>query len=174
MKINKQFILKYSKLYDIENLLFEEIGPIARKRGYLKYDEFIKICMWKTPRPKRLYQRNGPKKVEMQTKLAFSNPNEVGKIRCLTELWGVYIPVASAILTVVFPEKYGIIDTKSINSLKELGICTDIGKNSRKDWLKYLNVIRKIAKRNELNVRIVDQFLFAFDREKRSWSLNDV
>ncbi|MCY3410696.1 MAG: hypothetical protein INQ03_03565 [Candidatus Heimdallarchaeota archaeon] len=38
--------------------LFDVIGPEVRKRGYMKRDEFLKLAMWKSPRPKPHYLKN--------------------------------------------------------------------------------------------------------------------
>lgn len=73
-------IKHYISLYKIEDLLFNDIGPKARKRGYLTFPEFYKICMWKTVRQKNRYIKN-ERKIEKVSEEAFKEKDEVKKIK---------------------------------------------------------------------------------------------
>lgn len=167
MKIKN--INKYINLYNIENFLFNTIGSMARKRGYLRFDEFYQICMWKSVRQKQKYINNQNKiKVQNLTKIAFNEKDEKQKIKILCKLRGVGIPTASAILTVVFPEKYAIIDIRCLNMLREeFDQKQKIGKNvSLKTWLNYLYLMRKWSGENNISPRKLDMVLFAMHKEK--------
>jgi len=157
-------IQKYIELYDTERYLFYVIGPKVRKRGYLIFDEFYKICMWKSTRQKNNYLKN-KNIVEKTTKKAFSEKEESNKIEILcSNLNGVSIKTASAVLTVVYPKEYGIIDERCLDMLNRYGI--KISKyNSVGNWLKYLEIIRKLAKDNKRTPRDIDMALFAMHRE---------
>ena len=67
MKIKK--LQNYIEQYDIENYLFNHIGPLIRKRKYIKFEEFYKICMWKSPRQKERYIKNKNKIEKVSKKL---------------------------------------------------------------------------------------------------------
>jgi hypothetical protein len=43
MKISN--LKKYIALYDTEQYLFDVIGTRTKKRGYLTFEDFYKICM---------------------------------------------------------------------------------------------------------------------------------
>ncbi|MFH1248959.1 MAG: hypothetical protein V1660_02300 [archaeon] len=60
----------------------------ARKRGYVTKKEFVRICMWKSPRPKQLYISNSPKKVARISGRVFASRDEQERIDLLTELRG--------------------------------------------------------------------------------------
>jgi len=154
----------YIKLYDNENYLFSVISPVARKRGYLTFGEYYKICMWKSNRQKPRYIKNIQTALNI-TKEAFSENDETKKIKTLCKLEGVGIPTASAILAVVFPDKYGVIDVRCIDMLRKFNfpIRQQI---TIKNWLKYLEVLRKLASENKVTPREVDMALFAMHREK--------
>src|SRR3989344_7035791 len=162
MKI--QDITHYIKNYNTEEVLFNEVGPEIRKRGFMKFDEFYKICMWKSVRPKKRYIQNN-KIVENITKKAFSENNEANKMLMLTRLNGVGIPTASAILTIVFPNKYSVIDIRCIESLNFLGY--KISKvMTIKNWLEYIKIMRKLAEENNVTPRQMDMALFTMHKEK--------
>jgi len=152
---------KYIDLYNLEDYLFDIIGPMVKKRGFMHFDEFYKICMWKSARQKNNYLKN-KKKIEKTTKNVFLEKNELCKIKELCKLEGIGIPTASAILTIVFPEKYGIIDVRCVEMLKEYGIKKTINYSN---WLKYLELIRELAKEYKVTPRDIDKILFAMHKE---------
>jgi thermostable 8-oxoguanine DNA glycosylase len=156
---------KYIALYDTERYLFDVVGPKTKKRGYLIFDDFYKICMWKSARQKQRYIKN-KQKIGKITKKALIKKDEKEKIKILCDgLEGVGIPTASAILTVVFPQKYAIIDVRCLGVLREkfnIKISKYITVNS---WLKYLSLMREISKENNITPRELDMVLFAMHRE---------
>ena len=156
-------VQKYLALYNQEDYLFNYIGPEARKRGFMKFDEFYKIAMWKSVRPKQKYLKN-KEVIEEITKEAFSENNEIIKIEKLCSLKGVAIPTASAILTIIYPNKYAIIDIRCLEMLKKLGyeIKTIM---SSKNWLRYLDIIRDLSSENKISPREVDKVLFSMHKE---------
>lgn len=129
----------------------------------MKFDDFYNICMWKSVRQKQSYLKN-MESVEKISKEAFLEKDERKKIEKLCVLRGVGIPTASAIFTIVYPEKYGVIDIRCIEILIKKGF--DIKKNiSINTWLKFLAIIRKMANDNNLTPREIDKILFAMHRE---------
>lgn len=157
-------IQKYIELYDTEKYLFSVIGVGAKKRGFLTFDEFYKICMWKSARQKPNYLKN-KNTVEKITKNAFAEKDESKRIKKLCELNGVDIKTASAILTVVFPKEYGVIDERCLSVLNTYGI--KISKYaSINTWLNYLKIMRDLAEDNNKTPRELDMALFAIHREQ--------
>ncbi len=157
-------IQKYIKLYDTEKYLFDVIGTTAQKRGFLTFNDFYMICMWKSARQKPNYLKNKDT-VEKITKIAFAEKDEAIKINMLCNLMGVGIKTASAILTVVFPKKYGVMDERCLDMLKIYDF--NISKySSVKTWLNYLYIIRKVAKENKISPRELDMALFAMHKQK--------
>ena len=165
MRIND--LQKYTELYDTEKHLFDVVGPRANKRSYLTFEELYKICMWKSARQKQKYiSAKNRKRVEAITKDAFTEQNEKEKIRKLCELDGVGIPTASAILSVIFPEKYAVIDVRCLEVLRD-----EFGQKINKFissnvWLIYIDLMRRWAEENNTTPRKLDMALFAMHREK--------
>ena len=62
MQINKKNIIKYSEKYDGRyknthgEAVEEEIRRVLKKRRYLNKNDFIKIGLWESKRPKRHYK----------------------------------------------------------------------------------------------------------------------
>jgi hypothetical protein len=157
-----QNIKYYIDQYDLERKIFE-LGRIIFKRGWLNKDEFLAICLWKSRRPKRLYDLNSSTEIITKIKLCLKEKDELKKIQCLTELKGVRIPTASAILCVTNPASYPIIDERCIQSLNHLGQIdwTTITENN---WLEYLKIVRNLAKDNNKTAREIEKGLFAYNR----------
>ena len=168
MKIQniKEYILQY---YD-ERYLFDVIGPRVRERGYMTFDEFYKICMWKSARQKNRYKKNIDRIEELTRKIFAMNiesaDEEKRKIQMLCdELEGVGIPTASALLTIVFPDRYAVIDIRCLEVLRNhlhIDIKKTILVNS---WIKYLSIMRGLAQENNVTPRDVDMALFAMHKE---------
>lgn len=154
---------KYLALYNQEDYLFNFLGPQIRKRGYLTFEEFYKICMWKSVRPKQRYLKN-KETIQAITTEAFLEKDELKKMEKLCTLKGVAIPTASAILTIVYPDRYAIIDIRCLEMLQELKF--PLKKiMSLNNWFKYLAIARELADENNLTPRQIDKVLFSMHRE---------
>lgn len=126
-------------------------------------DEFMMICLWKSRRPKRLYLQNSEDQIRDNSKACFQESDEKIKIEHLIQLKGVEVPTASALLSVVDPDNYPIIDIRCVSALKQLRYITweIITPNS---WVKYLEIIRAIANDFSKTPREVEMGLFAYNR----------
>ncbi len=161
MQINKA--KNYLDLYNIEEYLFKVIGPRIRERGFVEFDDFYQICMWKSARQKQNYLKN-KNAIEDISRKAFAEKDELLKMKQLLELKGVGIPMASAILTIVFPDKYAVIDVRCIQMLNKLGIKIKETITINR-WLEYLKIMRELARENNFTPRQIDQILFSMHRE---------
>lgn len=135
----------------------------ARKRGWLTRAELIKICRWKSARAIRQIRRNQARTVSKVTKAAFSTRSEQKRISLLTSLHGVGVPMASAILTLTNPSRYGVIDIRVWQLLYTMGAVTTnadgVGFGFR-EWCRFLMIIRYFAKKYKVTARDVERTLF--------------
>lgn len=157
-------IKNYIDLYDTENYLFKVIGPRVKKRGHFLFSEFYKICMWKSSRPKQRYINN-KNKIERISKSAFGEGDEKRKMEILCHLNGVSVPTASALLTIVYPEKYAVIDIRCLEMMRKTEKISKYP--SIKTWLKYLDIMRAWSKENSVTPREMDMALFAMHKERQ-------
>lgn len=161
------YIRDYAKYYKTEDYLFGEMANNIRSRSpiYINLEELLYITFWKSPRNLHSVMENNNAEVIEITKIALNIKEERKKIKTLTSkikrksLKGVGVAIASAILTIIDPERYGVIDFHAWHALygqkKSLF--------SAKDYLKYLNDIRQKALEEGVRPRTIDKGLLIKD-----------
>jgi hypothetical protein len=135
----------------------------AKKRGYLKKSELEEICYWKSPRAIHLIRSNHEDKIKSKTSQAFKTRSERQKLNLLTSLKGVSIPMASSILMLTDPKRYGVIDIRVWQLLFRLGTVNTNpeGKNfGFNEWYRFLMIIRYFAKKFKVRARDIERILF--------------
>lgn len=150
----------------------ELIGALrpAKARGYLTKSELVAVCRWKSPRATRLVEANSQARVRRLSGRAFRSRSEHDRFAALTELDGVGPPSASAVLTLVDPRRYGVIDIRVWKLLFELGHVRTKAAGvgfTIEDWLHYLATLRDHAKRLRVPVRRVEYSLFLYHQRTR-------
>lgn len=114
----------------------------ARRRGYLRPRELEAICRWKSPRAIKLIRSNTAHAVRSVTRAVLATRSERQKLETLTQLSGVSRPMASAVLMLLDPKRYGVTDIRVWELLHTLGTVT---KNPRgkgfgfNNWYQYLD-----------------------------------
>jgi hypothetical protein len=173
--------LSYNKLDNLikENLSVEEHLPTAdlikklrpaKQRGWLNKDEMIDICNWKSPRAIWHIRSNSKAVIKKQSALAFSSRSEEIKISELTKLKGVSIPMASAILMLTNPKRYGVIDIRVWEVLLAMGTVNSNSKGINfkfKEWYRYLMIIRYYANMIKVSARDIERTLFIVHQENQ-------
>ena len=146
-----------------DDVLLDDIRPIALARGHLTRPEFLKICAWKSVRTKRSCRRNSAHAIETLTRAAFATSDEALKISLLRLLDGVEWPTASTILHFCDARPYPILDYRAIWSL---GLARPPG-YTMEFWLAYLAFTRGLALRLDLSIRTVDKALWQYSKERQ-------
>ncbi len=101
-------------------IVIDELSS-AKKRGYLTKPELVKVCRWKSARAIKHIRRNRAETIQNVTRAAFRTRSEGKKIALLTSLHGVSVPMASALLMLTNPSRYGVIDIRVWQLLYEMG-----------------------------------------------------
>ena len=142
--------------------LIHELRP-ARARGYLTRAELEKVCRWKSARAIHLINRNSVIRVRTATRRALTTQNERRRLEALTTLDGVSVAMASAILTLLNPRRYGVIDIRVWQLLYALGEVTKksggVGFNFN-NWHQFLMKLRYFAKQLGVGARDIERSLF--------------
>ena len=139
----------------------------VKQRKYLKKSELILICKWKSPRTIRLIESNSASIIRNKTKEALKTKSEKVRLDLLVTLQGVSIPMASAILMLTNPQRYGVIDIRVWQLLYAM---KNVSENKRgvgfnfQNWYKYLMIIRYFAKMYNVNARDIERTLFNVHR----------
>ncbi len=148
----------------------------ARVRGHLTKQELERICYWKSPRAIHRVRSNSGGAVRSATRAALGTRSEQRRLTALLSLNGVSVPMASAILTLLFPKRYGVIDIRVWQLLYELGTVTKkpqgVGFNF-KNWYQFLMIIRYFAKQHGVSVRAIERTLFMAHRRYQKGTLYD-
>ena len=136
----------------------------ARARGYLTPAELEAVCRWKSARVIGRIKSNSASAVRSATRAALSTRSERRRLEALTSLNGVSIPMASALLMLIDPRRYGVIDIRAWQLLYKLGAVTT-NKHGRgfhfDNWYQYLTILRYFAKEFGVPVRDVGRALFS-------------
>lgn len=142
--------------------LIDELSA-AKARGFLKKSELVKICYWKSPRAIHHIKRNRAGTVRTVTGKVFKSRSEQAKLELLRGLCGVSVPMASSILTLTNPKRYGVIDIRVWQLLHTM---KSVRKNSNgtgfnfSQWHQYLTIIRNFAAEFKVGARDIERTLF--------------
>jgi hypothetical protein len=169
LQITRENLIKWSRKYDDryrgtnDERTELRLKRILEAQRYLEKHDFIDLCMWKSPRPKKHYESNNADFVKEITQFSLFTENEINRIMILIELRGVSWPVASVILHFAFPDKYPILGFRAIWSLgwEKPGIY------SFNFWQKYCHKISQISIEINLSIRTVDKALWEYSKENQ-------
>lgn len=137
------------------------MAPRVKGTGYLKRDDFLEICRWKSPRPTRYYEDNHEDFIEETTRIALSTSNEQLRIEILTLLHGVKLRVASAILHVAHKDRYPVLDRRALWSL-HVRFAESFGL-----WSQYVSFCRKLADECRVDMRTLDRALWQYSKDNQ-------
>jgi hypothetical protein len=167
-----------------ELLLDEDPGTVAlmrqlrhvRRVGEFSRAELFRMGGWKSPRAGPHYRKNSAARVRAVSRAVLASRSERRRLELLVGLDGVSVPVASAILTLIDPRRYGVLDIRVWQLLFALGSVG--GKPSGRgftvrDWLQYLTELRREARRLGVPVRAVEYTLFRCHRDLQIGRLYD-
>jgi hypothetical protein len=146
----------------------------ARNRGYLTASELEAVCYWKSPRAIRLIRSNPPARIRTATRSALAARSEQGRLESLLELRGVAVPMASALLMLLDPKRYGVIDIRAWQLLYEMGAVQTNARGmgfTTENWLQYLTILRRLARKFRVSARDIGRALFTLHREHQEGRL---
>jgi len=94
-----------------------EAGASIRNHVF-SLDNLKVIVRWKSERVVHHLDKNSQEEIERALTVAVSpDASTQDAVKALIELRGVGVPVASAILTAIFPERYTVIDFRALEAL---------------------------------------------------------
>jgi hypothetical protein len=148
----------------------------VRQRGVFNRTELLLMATWKSARARPHYLRNSPALVRAVSRAALAARSEHERMTELTRLTGVSIPVASAILTLIDPRRYGVLDIRVWQFLYALDptIGNPRGRGfTVAHWERYLARLRAEAERRGVTVRAIEWALFHAHRALQRGRLYD-
>ena len=120
------------------------------------------IVEWKSRRSKGRFGRNAESDVADALRLAVSAKTERSAIAVLCGLRGIKVPVASAIMAAVVPERFTIIDFRALEALgikRRHAPTVDF-------YLDYLAYCRQLAPKNAGGLRELDRALWQWSESR--------
>lgn len=147
---------------------------LARRRGHLTKGELHAVCLWKSRRAQPLILSNTHDQVREATSLAMVMRGEREKLEALTRLRGVGIPMASAILMLLNPDRYAVIDIRVWQLLRGRGAVAGNAAGANftvRQWTTYLRVVRRLAKEVGVSARDVERTLFKLHQKEHEGPL---
>jgi hypothetical protein len=153
--------------------LIRELAGV-RARGCFTRSEFERMCRWKSPRAQHLWRRNSAARIRQVSRAVLATRSERRRMELLTMLRGVGVPIASAILTLVDPRRYGVLD---IRAWQLLFTTRTVAGNRRGQsftigqWEEYLSALRHHARRLGVTARAIEFTLFEAHRRRQEGTL---
>ena len=154
------------KLYDIEGYLFDQVGPRFRDEDAMEPFDFFAIVTWKSNRTKTKIKKGlddaGKTVQELMTEVAQAKTSR-DKVEVLLPVWGIGLAMASAILTVCYPETFTVLDYRAWDVLEGASLpgLPDHYPATPDEYLDYCAVCRQLAERVGMRLRDLDRALWA-------------
>lgn len=159
-------------LYDDEVAQLESL-PTAFEEGTWSQEDVEWIIEWKVgkafEKPVLRYFRNNDETVIRDNiERAVHESNIRTKVESLTSLSGVGVPVASAILLFMNPDRFTVIDERAWRVLYETGyLPQELSDDPTvEEYLMYLGACWALANEYDVSLRTLDMALWAFDTEE--------
>lgn len=158
--------MDYRKLYNREEYIFDDINNRFRDDKFLSAEDFFFIVIWKSNRAKSTISNlitNGnhdgailKDKVKELTSAIYLASSSKDKMNILYD-WGFSLPMASAILTALYPQDFTVYDMricKMLDAFKNLA-----NKRLFDDllWAGYQQYVLRVASSVEENMSLRDK-----------------
>ena len=162
---------KTEDLYEDEIEQLESL-PTAFEEGTWSQEDVEWILEWKTgvfTKPTlRHFRKNEDAVVQEHIENAVHESNIRTKVESLTSLSGVGVPVASAILLFINPDRFTVIDERAWRVLYETGyLPQELSDDPTvEEYLMYLGACWALANEYDVSLRTLDMALWALDTEE--------
>ena len=188
-------------IFKENSVIFENISKkfLSREPNHIKKEELLSIGKWKTSRQEQNLNENTEQLIKEVSQEVMRTIDDKKKMLILVKgidnnkkkkLKGIGVAVASAILTVLYPERFCVIDYRAKRALCILKKCGEIKPyetlsfKSYKDFLmtyeiinnssdidlyfKYLEIIREICGviSPDITPRMLEVALWKYDKNK--------
>lgn len=155
-----------SQLARLEDFLINMVGPHFRETGNISAEDFLLILIWKANRSKnmtraRLEARSGENWAATVATIAqqiYEAVDDEARLNVLIRDWGFRLATASAVLTVLYPDRFTVYDIRVCNTL---GNYHNLA-SRRNVWTDYQNFIEEVRNTAPpgLSLREKDHYLW--------------
>lgn len=163
----------YKQYYSLEEYLFSEVSANFVNNKCLNEAEFFSIIIWKSNRSKTKVLKGvleSKKSIKEITSELFKTKDDKERLGLLTGkngIGGIGIPIASAILTVCFPNNFTVADYRAVHAIKEILKDRDIKINPEywtpERYFEYRDLCFEIKEKyNIRTLRETDKILWGY------------
>ena len=154
--------IDYRKFSNLGRYLLEEVGPRFRSTGTIEPVDLFMIFIWKSNRAKTAVRNNlakpakgGFSKATTQIASALSATKDRKDRLAIFMMcdWGLRLPMASAILTILYPEDFTVYDRRVCSMLRIKFKDTPF---SEKRWSEYEDYKRALCKKTPPGLSLRD------------------
>ncbi|HJR02412.1 MAG TPA: hypothetical protein VKA83_12305 [Methylomirabilota bacterium] len=155
--------------------LIRRLSHVTRV-GHFTRAEFLAMCRWKSPRSRKHYERNTAATIRRVSRAVLASRSETERMTLLIALPGVSVATASAILTLIAPRRYGVLDIRCWQLLFSI---RSVAGNERgraftvSQWERYLERLRGHARAIGVSARMIEYTLFHYHRKRQRGRLYD-
>jgi hypothetical protein len=141
----------YRKLYDLEGYLFGEVSERFAKTGTISAFDFFSIVIWKANRSKskiaaRLLEKGYDDLETAVTDLleqVRTASTHQERLRILIKDWKLRLPMASSILSVLYPQRFTVYDVRVCGLVPGFDKLTDVTDFERQ-WSEYQRYVQAV------------------------------
>ena len=119
-----EYRMDYQKYTNLEAYLFNEVGPAFRDKGVFRPVDLYLLLIWKSNRSKNKTKRRLAKigggfenAVSKLSNEVFSAKTPKERLGILMKNWGLRLPTATAILSVMYPKEFTVYDRRVCSQL---------------------------------------------------------
>lgn len=151
--------MDFLKYYFLEDYLLKEVRKNFMQRHFLTPEEFFCVIIWKSNRAKTAIKnkllKRGPLDVVIKdmTEQLFKAFKHRERLRILLRDWKFNLPMATAILTILYPEDFTVYDKRVRLQLEQEEIY-----GIKRYFEKFLPAVQRV--KTEKNLRDKDRFLW--------------
>lgn len=168
--------MDFLQYYDLESYVFGTVRSRFHEHGRLSAFDFFSIVIWKANRAKSKIAERLLKKGDGNLETAVSalteglakQPSRRDRLHYLWHDWGFRLPMASAILTVLFPDDFTIYDYRVCN---QLGDFHNLDNLSRFEdmWHGYERLVTRVCEETPagLSLRDKDRYMWGASAAKQ-------
>jgi len=161
--------MNYAQFFDLESYLLNTVKERFQKDRCLSAFDFFCIVIWKSNRAKskiakklleKGYETLDDAAKALTSGLAEQSSNKE-RLRYLVEEWGLRLPMASAVLTILYPEDFTVYDARVCEALNDFHNLDNITPFDRM-WSSYEDYLRAVKQNSPdgLTLREKDRYLW--------------
>lgn len=168
--------INYEKFYDLESYLFKDVSKFFQLNGYISGVQFYCILIWKAERAKfknarKILKKEGSKSfdenVKTLTREIHGAKSDLDRIKILFA-WDFWLATASAILTVLYPQRFTIYDFRVVEH-EELKIFKNLdsekSERNAERYLEFIEAVKALKLEKEFkDLRSKDRYLWGRSR----------